>query len=346
MRKVIPVLFLVVLGTALAVAVGCSKDDDNPTQPPPACSIDMLTPEGGQTFYTGNTVNIRWTNNGNPSTVDIRLVSGAQDTLIAAGVANTAPNGFYPWTINAYGFGRRDNYQVRVSGAGNEACWDTTNQFTIISLSGCEINFPYQVGKDSIPDQTAGDLFTIKWISERTSDTVRLELWTTSPGPAFNPQEPFFVIDPAADNTTTVDDTTFYDWTVSSFNYSENAIYRFRVTDTNLNTCGDTSIPFRIVDNAVCSITVGLPNGTVYDPGQTVRVDVVGENLPGLVDAELLASGGQVPGTIIEDHDPSQPILWPADDFGFTGTNSYRVRVISADDPFCSGVSVPIQITR
>ena len=118
--------------------------------------------------------------------------------------------------------------------------------------------------------------------------------------------------------------------------------------DADLNTC--VSVPswrFRITDNSVCEITVGIqPPQDSFDPNEEMRIDIIGTNVPGMVDIELLASAGAVPGNIVENHDPDMPFFWNVNDFGYTGTNAYRIRVIASDDAYCSGVSGVFSITR
>jgi hypothetical protein len=341
MRKVMPVLFLILMAMAMTTIQGCSKEEET-TTPPTPCDIGVSTPAAGSEFRGGDFdtpgewVDIRWTQNGNPSTVDIRLLNVAADTLIAAGAPN---NGYYAWRAETFGMATGDVYAIEVMGA--EDCRDTTGLFTIINQANCDIRFVYSA-KDTIPHLYAGDQFTIEWTSTDTSGDLQLELWTTSFWPEYRIQEPFFVIDPF------VEDDGAYEWTVSSFNYSADAVYRWVLRDADLNTCvSDPSWHFRIYDNAVCSITVGVfPNKDSYDPGEQMQIDIIGTNVPGLVDIELMADAGSVPGTIVENHDPTQPYLWTVTDFGHTGTPAYRVRVIAADDAYCSGVSDNFSIAR
>ena len=341
MRKVMPVLFLVLMAVAMTTLLGCSDDEDT-TPPPTPCDIVVSTPTAGSEYRGGDLdtpgewIDIRWTQTGNPSTVDLRLHKAAVDTLIVAGVPN---NGYYAWRAESYGMSTGDDYAIEVK--GSEDCRDTTGLFTIINQANCQIEFPYTPA-DSIPHLLAGDTFTIEWSSLDTSGELQLELWTTSPWPAYTPQEPFFVIDPM------VEDDGEYEWTVSSFNYKEEAYYRWIMRDADLNTCvSEPSWRFRITDNSVCEITVGIqPPQDTFDPDEEMRIDIIGTNVPGMVDIELLASAGAVPGIIVENHDPDMPFFWNVNDFGYTGTNAYRIRVIASDDAYCSGVSGVFSITR
>ena len=83
-----------------------------------------------------------------------------------------------------------------------------------------------------------------------------------------------------------------------------------------------------------------------YDPGEDMRIDILPTNVPGLVELEILAEGGQVTGSLPGTYDPTLPVWWTVDDFGYTGTNAYRIRVISVDDPYCSAVTDIFSITR
>ena len=53
MRKVMPVLFLVLMAMAMTTIQGCSKEEET-TQPPPPCDIGVSTPAAGSEFRGGD----------------------------------------------------------------------------------------------------------------------------------------------------------------------------------------------------------------------------------------------------------------------------------------------------
>lgn len=338
MRKATPVLFLVIISTLVAALPGCGGDDD-PTPPTVTCEIEVTAPaagidvRGGGDSNPGEWVDIRWTQNGTPSTVDIVLVKGAEENLIAGGEAN---DGFYAWRARTFGLPTGDDYAIEVRGSAD--CRDASGLFTIVNQANCGITFDYSE-TNPIPTLAVGDVFTLEWNSIDTSGDLQLELWTTSPQ-NFIPQLPSYVIDYA------VPDIGTYDWTVSSFNFSASAIYRLLLRDPALETCAiEFTHYFRIVDDEYCSMVLAIPNQDTFDPGEVMRIDIVVSNLTGSVDLELMA-GDVVPGSIATGVDPTEPYFWNVEDFGYTGSNRYRIRVTSVEDPYCEETSTDFSISR
>ncbi len=344
MRRMISLAALVLLGGALLVQIGCSKKDDNPTTPPPPCSINILSPAAGSSFLSGtDQTTIRWEKAGASKTVRIDLLKGAgfDSTIVAAWTSITTPAS-YSWNVSSMGQGSGDDYALRITAAEDTACNATVGPLTILQVNNCSVTFPYTV-KDSIPEQTAGDVFDIEWTAVETTGKVTLELYDSGPGG--NPGNRVGLI--AAD----VDAAAgTYAWTVDSFNRGTYDFFRLRIYDSQLTGCTQWSIPFRIVDDVICTIDVlGISQDTVFNPGQTATLTFNGSNNSGLVNLRLIAGALDVPGgNIVTGYDLSQgAFTWTVTDFGWNDDNSrYKIQATDSSDEYCIGESERFTITR
>ena len=138
------------------------------------CSITMATPHGGESWYTGEDINIRWVQTIGDN-VKIELFKGAGLAGIIS--ASTPNDGYYPW-INCTTFGEEsgENYSIKVTHLQDSNCSDQSEFFELIDVSTCFIQFPW-TQYDPIPDLEAGNDFVITWVSGHTSGAVDLELW-------------------------------------------------------------------------------------------------------------------------------------------------------------------------
>jgi len=94
-------------------------------------SITVLSPNGGESYQPGNTVNIAWTVNSNASNVALS-VDDTTGNLANEGLIDvSAPNtGSYSWTIpQNFPVG---SYKIHITSSGKEDSSD--NYFTIVSL--------------------------------------------------------------------------------------------------------------------------------------------------------------------------------------------------------------------
>jgi hypothetical protein len=301
----------------------------------------MTTPQGGEYWFTGDQINIRWERTTGDS-VEIELFKGAD--LAGMITPSTLNNGFYPWLSSiTFGQGSGEDYSIKVTHLKESDCSAQTELFELIDISNCYIKFPWTM-KDSIPDLTAGREFLISWASEHTSGNVDLELW----------DEPFLqqgvLVGVIAQD---LPDTGSYMWTVDSFHHGTDMGFRFKIRDVDAHRCGDTSVPFKIIDEDNCSIDVlGINGGYEYPQDEILPISFALENSSGVVDLKLYS--GNIPvtgGTIIEGFDTQNGTViynWVVTDYGHGGPayDRFNIRAWDSSDEYCVGQSVYFAIAQ
>jgi len=90
--------------------------------------INVITPNGGEVYQQGETVNIKWSANGpNNISIDYTTNNGSSWTSIAASVP--ASNFKYVWTVPS---ATSTNYKIRITDAGSSLTDMSNNTFTVI----------------------------------------------------------------------------------------------------------------------------------------------------------------------------------------------------------------------
>ena len=341
MRKAIPFSALLVLLGLLVVQIGCSKDED-PVTPPPACSITLTTPKANDSFFTDDEINIRW-DRATGENVRISLYKGGIDIgTIKADHTNTGTAGFFPW-LNPETFDQDsgEDYSIKVASLQNPDCFDLTENFEMIDVSNCFLKFPWKL---DLPDQIAGNTFQVIWESAHTSGFVDLELW-------LDPfmEAPFKVEDLALN----LEDTGSFSWTVDSYNVGTKSGFFFKITDVSAHRCTDSSVPFTIIDDVICTIEVsGISKDRVYNQGEVIPITFPLENSSGFVDLTLYSGNDPVDsGIIVKNFDTDNgtlPFNWTVTDFGHPGPSfvAFNIRVVDSNDDNCKNKSENFTIAQ
>ena len=319
---------LPLLALTIGFGVGCGGDDGGGPEPEPECAISAVNTGLEDSWQTGEEVNIRWTHNGVPGTVDIALLKGgAPVSTIATATGN---DGFFSWTqASTGGQANGSDFGIRVTGTGVAACSSEVNDLTIIDVSGCDITFTGVLGL-----VTAGESFDITWTGFHTSGTVDIELWTSSFGDELD-QQVGTVVSGAADNGT-------YTWTVDSFNNGSYGFYRYVIRDPDVADCEAVSGQFAMIDEVNCAIGVlGPATQATWDNGDQMLITFTATNSSGVVNLRLYAGNEWVPGGLIADNvTMAVGFTWTVTDFGFTTSNTnYKIKAIDAADGYCTGDS-------
>jgi hypothetical protein len=330
---------------ALLLAVGCGGDDEGGTTPPPACSIAIYSPTEGQPFTTpaqtpaGDRVDVRWLGEGGGQVRVDLLRGGSLVGVIDDAVDNNA--GYTFWVIDDMISGSADDYQVRVSHLTSDGCADTSPEFTIRDLRGCDIelliNYPGM--RDDLPAR-AGDEMSISWVPTATTGSYDVELWQSSVGDVL---VGVIAEDLAANELAE-------DWTIDSFHVGDSWYY-VKVQDREIESCFGVSDIFEMRDDVLCAITVLAPaGGVVREEGTPLEVtwdaantgfDELGD--PRLLDIELWYGQAQRIETIAEEIDPTDEAwMWDAvDDYDYLGQSqsNYKFKIVVRGDPYCYAFS-------
>lgn len=345
MRKAINLLTLLTLVSILLIQVGCSSDEEETVAPPPACSIVLDDFNSWDYFFSGETINIRWTKT-TGGNVMIQLYNGPNPVDFIT--SETSNSGYYPWLkCSTLGQPSGEDFSIKVTHLDDSNCTDQTNTFEIIDVSNCYVRFNWSE-KDTIPHQIAGDVLVVDWESDNTAGEVDLELWAK---PALGSLELVGVI---VENLT---NTGSYNWTVDTFNYGTGYLYSLKIIDSQYSDCLDYSIRFGITDNDVCTMEVlGINGGQTYDPGDIIPITFLMENSSGIVDLKLYSGNNQVPeppmnGIIALDYDTMNGTAvfnWSvtAMDYGEPDYTRFNVRAFDVDDESCVGRSSNFTISQ
>lgn len=295
----------------------CTDTSDNNFTVIPV-SITVASPNRGQSWTVGTTLNIQWSYSGNEGDlVRIELLKGGVvDSTIAAGTPiGTWGSGTYAWVIPLNQAPGSD-YRIRVTSTSNSACTDTSdNDFTIIPVS---VTVSSPNGGES---WTPGTTRNISWnYSGDPGDSVKIEL--LKGGVASSTLVASAPIGAGGGGS--------YAWPIPSNQVLGND-YRIRVTSTTNSVYTDTS------DNdfavAPIGIAVSSPNGGQgWSVGTNQTISWAYYGNPGAsVKIELL-KGGEVNRIISANTSPGSggigSFSWvipanqaPGDD--------YRIRVTS-----------------
>jgi hypothetical protein len=274
-------------------------------------TITLTSPNGGETWYTGEQHNITWTSSNLTDNVKIQVMrnfpSGAWQT-----VAASAPNtGSYVWTVNSPAAAVA---RIKISGTVQTVTADTSN--ANFSIGGMILTAPN--GGETL---VADDIANITWSSVNLSENVRIEINRSYPGGAWE------TVTASAPNTGT------YAWTVTT---PASTTARIRVSGTTHTAVKDTSnANFTIVAR---SVTVTAPNGgEVWTVPEVHSITWNWQYVTGLYNIELNRNYPNGPWEqVATGVAPSGSILWPV-----TSPSSAhaRIRITSMTYPNATDIS-------
>jgi subtilisin family serine protease len=182
-------------------------------------SINIKSPNGGESWTRGSAHTISWTYAGNPlPNVKIELLRGG---LLNSVITSSAPNiGTYSWNIPSTQI-LGSNYNIRISSTSDKTVTDTSNSSFSITVPSITVVTPNGGEK-----WKHGTTHTISWSKTGNPGTnVKIELLK---GTTVNR-----VI-------TTSKSGTSYSWTISS-TQTPGTDYKIRVTSTSNSAYKDTS---------------------------------------------------------------------------------------------------------
>lgn len=282
---------------------------------PVTSSITVTSPNGGETFYTGNSYYINWSSAG----VNNVKIEYTLNGLVWLPVTTSTPasNGFYYWNVPAT---PSANARIRISDAANPNVKDESDAGFVIAVSTPSITVTSPNGGES---WYAGSYHNITWNSNNI---------------------PSVDVSFSADNGNT--------WTIISSNVTAGFVYWYvpntlsancliRISSSGLNPVTDQSdAPFSIIaippnNNSIVTDSV-LPasfckqdtirvyysaNGT-YNAGNIFTAQI-SDSLGSFAYPKVIGSAGSVSGGYITCVVPAY----------ITNGSGFRIRVVSDDLP-------------
>lgn len=247
---------------------------------PSACTMTVTTPNGGETWTTGQQQSIGWTSNGGAcgGNVKIELLKGGSvNTTI---VSSTSNDGSFSFTPSA-SLTTASDYTVRITDTANSSYTDTSNSnFTITAPSTCTLTVTAPNGGET---WSTGQQQAISWTSNGAAcgGSVRIELLKSGS------------LNSTISSSTSNDGS--YSWAPSA-SLAAASDYAIRVTDTSNASYSDISnSTFAITaPSSTCSVSVSAPNGgETWIAGQTQAVTWTssGATCGSNVKLELLKNG-------------------------------------------------------
>lgn len=274
-------------------------------------TVALTTPNGGETWYAGESRNISWTSNNLTDNIRIEVMRSFPGGVWQTIVSSTPNTGSYTWTLDSPG---ATAARVRISGALQTITADTSD--ANFNIGGVQVTAPN--GSES---WIAGDVNNITWNALNMSESVRIELNRSYPGGAWE------VIAASAPNTGS------YAWTITT---PVSASARVRVLGTTHTAAADTSnANFSITAR---SITVSSPNGgETFTAGIANSITWTSQLVTGNVNIEV---NRNYPAGSWE---PVVSNIANGGNFGWypssPASNSARIRITSVNYPIAADVS-------
>jgi hypothetical protein len=280
-------LFLLVM--LAATVFSCSDDDASP----PACRVEVVSPNGGEVWHADSTYTILWADNGTcGESVSIELLASAGPPCLA--LADTTENdGAFEWVCRPICPASRSDtsdFRIRVTALASGATDESDGDFSIVDDSppACDL---YVLSPNGGEVWRAGDIVELTWdFSGGCGRSARLEL----------------LRDGTACDTLAADDNSgSFFWVVAACG-GTGADYRLRVVSLPDETYDDSDEPFTI--QAACSLTLLEPSGgeafcagdAVYlawqsssSCAETVHIELVRDGVACAVIAPATANSGE-----------------------------------------------------
>lgn len=315
-----------------AGAVTDVSDDVFAINPLPPPTVQVVAPNGGESFMGGTSTLIEWKYSHEPGeTVMIELISGAGTEVLAAGVAvGRDGEGSWAWNIDA-GLAARGDYRIRVSSETYAGCTDESDG--AFAIEAPPVDTLHVTTPNGGEAWMSGDTEIVGWS------------FTGDPGSAVNIDLVHGAewVRLATGVPVGASGTGTWTWAIP-IGLEARVDYQIRVTSTTQPECVDASDGlFSIGGLPVNSITVLKPNGDenwlVWDrptitwsytgsPGGTVRIELLADGQLHTVLTTSTSIGSNGAGSWTWNIPISQQ-----------NRSDYRIRVTSVDDPTCTDTS-------
>ncbi|MEO0237385.1 MAG: hypothetical protein ABIN35_04045 [candidate division WOR-3 bacterium] len=233
-------------------------------------TLTILSPNGGESFVSGDILPIHWKNNGNVSNVKIEYSTNNGNTWNTI-ISSTTNNGYYRWTIPSLVVS--DSIKFRVTSTADSLTKDVSDGLISIKRPAIKILTPN--GSENL---TVGEYTPIHWENDGQFLNVKIE-YSTDGGTVWK----------TISSSETNDGN--YIWKVPN-DVSNNCIIRVTNTSDNLS--------YDISDN---TFSILKPSVSVFNP-DSAAVLIVGNKYPiywnwtGTVDSVIIELYYKVSGIV------------------------------------------------
>jgi hypothetical protein len=274
----------------------------------PECVLDVIAPNGGETFHHGENVDLRWSASEGCSAAQFLEIR--YDGQVGGWpVAGSASGGHYAWEIPTY-FSARSDYRLRVVDDATATVDESDGGFSIGS-PGCSLNLMLPNGGETY--QHGQDL-EIRWSASAGCGALQsLELWQEG-------RSTGWMIEASASGG-------HYAWGIPS-DVGSGSGYRVRVKDAATLTEDASDAGFSISPASVsCDVRIHYPNGGErLEIGQEIAIkwSVAGNTCGTMQEVVLQQPDGQN-GWLLDTKGGGE-LSWTVPEWVPLG-NGYRFRI-------------------
>ena len=285
------------------------------------CSINVTSPNGGETWDEESTHNITWTSNNTSGSVRIKYSAdgGSSWTVLTN---STTDNGSWSWTLPTVN-SDQTQCKVKVEDANNSSCSDVSaaNFFILDVIPECSITVTNPIGGDILDE---GSTVTVKWNSTGTNGFVHIWL-RTNDHPSYLKLAHF------------IKDDGEYSVTLPEVD-SDQTKCRIGVSSSYDYDCWDSCDSFTIKD-IICSMTVTSPNGEeIWEEGSTHNITWNSSNASGTVRIQYSSNSGSSWTTLIQSTPDDGSWSWTLPEVN-SDRNHCQARVEDTADSNCYDTS-------
>ncbi len=232
-------------------------------------SITVQSPNGGETWYKGETHTIQWSSAYIGNTVDIILINNGDPNDSHVIVADLQNQGSYQWSVPT-DLASSQKYKIKILDSNDESIFDESNQFFAVNDPYISVNSP-----DGGEYWYRGEEYDIQWSSGNAGNEVTIKL---------------------LNNTVTsltigehIQNSGRYTWKVPST--QKNGVkYKIQITSTSKPSLTDTSNNFfTITQKPVVGLT-SPDGGEKWYKSNTHKITWTAENLGDYVKIDLYKS--------------------------------------------------------
>lgn len=268
----------------------------------PAPTLTITSPTSSTTAQAGNPLNVVWSYTGNPSNLNITLLSnGNAVSPVASNVAASA--GSYSWTIPSGT--PAGNYQVQLTAGSLTVISDA---FKIAAIAAPTITITSPISSTVVH---VGETLNVSWVY--TGSPSNLNIALISNGNVVRTITSNYLASKKG-----------YSWTIPSGTPTGN--YQVQISGSNFSTV--TSNTFPVSSNSTITITNPVSQ-MVFDPGDALKIIWTYTGAPGKLKINLVQNGQTVQAIAQSVGVATGKYVWTLPKTLTSG--SYQVQIFSAN---------------